>query len=163
MKKISAILSILIFLTSCSCFKNVPREEIHYVQKDSTILKIVDSVRYIPVERYVDIIPEYDTLKLETSLAQAQAFVDTNTHTLKGKIENKKGVEKCYKIVEKYVEKCDTIYVKVPVTVEVEKPVKYIPKFFWGTLVYAVLASLLFAVKLYLKIKAGAIQLPKLR
>ena len=153
MKKIFAIVSILIFLTSCSCFKNVPREEIHYVQKDSTILKIVDSIRYIPVERYVEIIPEYDTLKLETSLAQAKAFVDTTTHTLKGKIENKKGVEKCVKIVEKYVEKCDTIYVKVPVTVEVEKPVKHIPKFFWGTLVYAVLLSLLFAVKIYLKLR----------
>lgn len=151
--KIFAIVSILIFLSSCSCFKNVPREEIHYVQKDSTILKIVDSIRYIPVERYVDIVHSYDTLKLETSLAQAEAFVDTNTHTLKGKIENKKGLEKCVKIVEKYVEKCDTIFVKVPVTVEVEKPVKYIPKFFWGTLVYAVLVTLLFAVKIYLKLK----------
>ena len=153
MKKISAILSILIFLSSCSCFKHIPREEIHYVQKDSTILKIVDSIRYIPVERYVDIVHTYDTLKLETSLAQAEAFVDTTTHTLKGKIENKKGVEKCVKIVEKYVEKCDTIYVKVPVTVEVEKPVKYIPNFFWGTLVYAVLVSLLFAVKIYFKLR----------
>ena len=65
MKKISAILLILIFLSSCSCFKHVPREEIHYVQKDSTILKIVDSIRYIPVERYVDIVHTYDTLKLE--------------------------------------------------------------------------------------------------
>lgn len=153
MKKISVILSILIFLSSCSCFKHVPREEIHYVQKDSTILKIVDSIRIIPVEKVIDIVHTYDTLKLETSLAQAEAFVDTTTHTLKGKIENKKGVEKCVKIVEKYVEKCDTIYVKVPVTVEVEKPVKHIPKFFWGTLVYAVLATLLFAVKIYLKLR----------
>ncbi len=157
MKKISAIVSILIFLTSCSCFKNVPREEIHYVQKDSTILKIVDSIRYIPVERYVDIVHTYDTLKLETSLAQAEAFVDTNTHTLKGKIENKKGLEKCVKIIEKYVEKCDTIYAKVPVTVEVEKPVKYIPNFFWGTLVYAVLLTLLFAVKIYMKFRKSKI------
>ena len=153
MKKISVILSILIFLSSCSCFKHVPREEIHYVQKDSTILKIVDSIRYIPVERYVDIVHTYDTLKLETSLAQAEAFVDTTTHTLKGKIENKKGVEKCVKIVEKYVEKCDTIYVKVPVTVEVVKEKKVVPNFFWGTLVYAVLVSLLFAVKFYLKLR----------
>ena len=153
MNKIFAIVSILIFLSSCSCFKNVPRDEIHYVQKDSIILKIVDSIRYIPVERYVDIVHTYDTLKLETSLASSTAYVDTNTYTLKGKIENKKGLEKCYKIVEKYVEKCDTIYVKVPVTVEVEKPVKYIPKFFWVTLVYAVLVTLLFAVKIYLKLR----------
>ena len=157
MKKISAILSILIFLSSCSCFKNVPREEIHYMQKDSTILKIVDSVKYIPVERYVDIVRSYDTLKLETSLASSTAYVDTTTHTLKGKIENKKGVEKCVKIVEKYVEKCDTIFVKVPVTVEVEKPVKYIPKFFWYLLGFVVLVILVYAVKIYLKFRKSKI------
>lgn len=151
--KIFEIVLFLIFLSSCSCFKNVPREEIHYVQKDSTILKIVDSIRYIPVERYVDIVHTYDTLKLETSLASSTAYVDTNTHTLKGKIENKKGVEKCYKIVEKYLEKCDTIFVKVPVTVEVVKEKKVVPKFFWGTFVYAVLVTLLFAVKIYLKFR----------
>ena len=153
MKKISVILSILIFLSSCSCFKNVPREEIHYVQKDSTILKIVDSIRYIPVERYVDIVHTYDTLKLETSLAQAEAFVDTTTHTLKGKIENKKGVEKCVKIVEKYVEKCDTIYAKVPVTVEVVKEKKVVPKWCWYLLEFVALVALVYAVKIYLKLR----------
>ena len=157
MKKISAILLILIFLSSCSCFKNVPREEIHYAQKDSTILKIVDSVRIIPVERYVDIVRSYDTLKLETSLAQAEAFVDTTTHTLKGKIENKKGVEKCVKIVEKYVEKCDTIFVKVPVTVEVVKEKKVVPKWCWYLLEFVVLAALVYAVKIYLKFKKSKI------
>lgn len=154
MNKFSVIVSILIFLSSCSCFKNVPREEIHYAQKDSIILKIVDSIRYIPVERYVDIVHTYDTLKLETSLASSTAFVDTNTHTLKGKIENKKGVEKCYKIVEKYIEKCDTIYVKVPVTVEVEKPVRHIPNFFWGTLVFTLLTLGYIGLKIYLRISA---------
>ena len=153
MKKISVILSILIFLSSCSCFKHVPREEIHYVQKDSTILKIVDSIRYIPVERYVDIVHTYDTLKLETSLAQAEAFVDTTTHTLKGKIENKKGVEKCVKIVEKYVEKCDTIYAKVPVTVEVVKEKKVVPKWCWYLLEFVALVALVYAVKIYLKLR----------
>lgn len=153
MKKISVILSILIFLSSCSCFKNVPREEIHYVQKDSTILKIVDSVRYIPVERYVDIVHTYDTLKLETSLASSTVYVDTTTHTLKGKIENKKGVEKCVKIVEKYVEKCDTIYVKVPVTVEVIKEKKVVPKWCWYLLEFVVLVALVYAVKIYLKFR----------
>ena len=157
MKKISAILSILIFLSSCSCFKNVPREEIHYAQKDSIILKIVDSVKYIPVERYVDIVYTYDTLKLETSLAQAEAFVDTNTHTLKGKIENKKGVEKCVKIVEKYVEKCDTIYVKVPVTVEVVKEKKVVPKWCWYLLGFVALVALVYAVKFYLKFRKSKI------
>ena len=157
MNKIFAIVLILIFLSSCSCFKNVPREEIHYAQKDSIILKIVDSIKYIPVERYVDIVHSYDTLKLETSLASSTAYVDTNTHTLKGKIENKKGVEKCYKIVEKYVEKCDTIFVKVPVTVEVVKEKKVVPKFFWYLLGVVALAALVYAVKIYLKFRKSKI------
>lgn len=153
MKKISAILLILIFLSSCSCFKNVPREEIHYVQKDSIILKIVDSIRIIPVEKVIDIVHTYDTLKLETSLASSTAYVDTTTHTLKGKIENKKGVEKCVKIVEKYTEKCDTIYVKVPVTVEVIKEKKVVPKWCWYLLGFVALVALVYAVKIYLKFR----------
>lgn len=145
----------LIFILTliCSCSPKIYPTSEHIVIKDSVVVNYRDCVRVIPVEKIVDIVPQYDTLKMETSLAQAEAFVDTTTHTLKGKIENKKGVEKCIKIVEKYVEKCDTIFVKVPVTVEVEKPVKHIPKFFWGTLVYAVLLSLLFAVKIYLKFR----------
>lgn len=153
MNKISAIVSFLIFLSSCSCFKNVPREEIHYVQKDSIILKIVDSIRYIPVERYIDIVHTYDTLKLETSLASSTAYVDTTTHTLKGKIENKKGLEKCVKIIEKYVEKCDTIFVKVPVTVEVIKEKKVVPKWCWYLLEFVALVALVYAVKIYLKFR----------
>lgn len=137
----------------CSCSPKIYPPSEHIVIRDSVVVNYRDCVRVIPVEKIVDIVHQYDTLKMETSLAQAEAFVDTNTHTLKGKIENKKGVEKCVKIVEKYVEKCDTIFVKVPVTVEVVKEKKVVPKFFWGTLVYAVLVSLLFAVKIYLKLR----------
>lgn len=137
----------------CSCSPKIYPPSEHIVIRDSVVVNYRDCVRVIPVEKIVDIVPQYDTLKMETSLASSTAYVDTNTHTLKGKIENKKGVEKCVKIVEKYMEKCDTIFVKVPVTVEVEKPVKHIPKFFWGTLVYAVLLTLLFAVKIYLNFR----------
>ena len=141
----------------CSCSPKIYPPSEHIVIRDSVNVIIRDSINWIPKERIVDVVPTYDTLKMETSLASSTAYVDTNTHTLKGKIENKKGVEKCIKIVEKYAEKCDTIFVKVPVTVEVEKPVKYIPKFFWGTLVYAVLVTLLFAVKIYLKFRKSKI------
>ena len=161
MKKIISIISTLIFLGSCSALKNLPREEIRYVTKDSTVTVFKDSILFIPVERVVDIVQPYDTLKLETSLASSTAYVDTATHTLKGTLENKKWVEKRHKLEYRYIEKRDTTYIKVPVEVVKEK--KYIPKFFWGTFVFTVLCALLFAAKIYIKIKTGGIQLPKLR
>lgn len=163
MKKIISIILILILLGSCSALKNLPREEIRYVTKDSTVTVFKDSILFIPVERVVDIVQPYDTLKLETSLASSTAYVDTATHTLKGTLENKKGVEKHHKLEYRYIEKRDTTYIKVPIPVEVIKEKKYIPKFFWGTFVFTVLALLLFAAKIYIKIKTGGIQLPKLR
>ena len=62
----------------------------------------IDSVRYIdsiiPVERYVDIVRDYDTLILETSQAKAQCWVDSIF--LKGTIENKKVIH--YKYIDKW-------------------------------------------------------------
>ena len=62
----------------------------------------IDSVRYIdsiiPVERFVDIVRDYDTLTLETSQAKAQCWVDSVF--LKGTIENKKVIH--YKYIDKW-------------------------------------------------------------
>lgn len=120
---------IIMQIWGCSVVKPVlPKEEIHYTYKDSTIINVIDSIKYIPVEKIVDVVPDYDTLKLETSLAKASAFVDTTTHTLKGNIQNKKDVEQKIKYVYKEKIKTDTTYIKVPVPVEVEKIVH---KHYW--------------------------------
>ena len=100
--------------------------------KDSTVTVFRDSVLFIPVERVVDVVQPYDTLKMETSLASSTAYVDTATHTLKGTLENKKGVEKHHKLEYKYIEKRDTTFIKVPVEVIKEKAVHYkYEKYLW--------------------------------
>ena len=150
MTKILTFISAILILGSCSCFKHIPKEEIRYVLRDSTVTVFRDSVLFIPVERVVDVVQPYDTLKMETSLASSTAYVDTATHTLKGALENKKGVEKHNKLEYKYIEKRDTTFIKVPVEVVKEK--KVVPKWCWWLLVFVLLESVVYAVKIYLKI-----------
>lgn len=150
MTKILTFISAILILGSCSCFKHIPKEEIRYVLKDSTVTVFRDSVLFIPVERVVDVVLPYDTLKMETSLASSTAYVDTATHTLKGTLENKKGVEKHNKLEYKYIEKRDTTFIKVPVEVVKEK--KVVPKWCWRLLVFVSIEFLVFAAWIYLKI-----------
>ena len=159
--RLPILLTIAIAATACGTLHNVPKEEVHIVVKDSTVIHYKDSIQVIPIEKIVDIVPVYDSLKLETSLAEAVAFVDTTTHTLRGKIENKKGAQ--FKYIEKVVwkEHRDTSYIEKPVPYEVVKKEKYIPKIFWYSLVFSLIVLLVFGVKIYLKIKSGGIQFPK--
>lgn len=82
-------LSYIILFPSCKSVSNVTEtssnEKIEIVYKDS--VRYYDSVVVIPVERYVDIVNKYDTLFLETSLAEAYAYVDSLF--LRGEIKNK--------------------------------------------------------------------------
>lgn len=163
MKKIISIISTCILLGSCSCFKHIPREEVHIVVRDSVAVSIKDSINWIPKERIVDVVAQYDTLNLETSLAVSQAYADTTTHTLKGKIENKQGIQQQYTEKIIYKEHRDTLWREKEVPVEVVKEKKVVPKWCWWLLVFVAVEFLVFAAWIYLKIKTGAIQLPKLR
>lgn len=110
----------LVGLVSCSVIKPIPVEtQIHVV--DSTVYHMVDSVVYIPKEVIKDVVPIYDTLYMETSMAKAEAYVDTVTHNLKGKLENKKGVEYKYIYKDKIQYRDSIITKEVPVPVEIEK------------------------------------------
>lgn len=155
MKKIISFLIILITIISCATIKPVPVETIiNY--KDSTIVNVIDSTVYIPVERIVDIVPAYDTLKLETSKAKAEAWVDTTMHVLRGNIENKTGIEYKY-IYKDRIEYRDSIVTKeVPVEVEVEK-IKY-RHTFWDKLSWLISGIslsilIIYIIKLYAKRK----------
>ena len=89
---------LFVFLLSfmgCSTTRYVPVKE---TEKEVTNYKdsvrIRDSIIVIPVERIVDVVPAYDTLKLETTQARAKAYVDTTLHLLRGSIENKDNEKK---------------------------------------------------------------------
>ena len=141
--------------SSCSVTKPtiIPSTEIVNV-RDSVVYNIVDSTVIHPVEVIKDIVPVYDTLRLETSLAEAEAYVDTTLHLLRGSIKNKEG----YSVKIKYVDRIeyrDSIQIKeVPVPYEVEKIVRKNPWYFPIVLIFGIIglaAIIICIVKLYVK------------
>ena len=150
------ILYIIFLLTfiGCSTTRYVPvketeKEVVNF--KDS--IRIRDSIVVIPVERIVDVVPSYDTLKLETTQAKAKAYVDTTLHLLRGSIENKDKAKTEVREVIRFVERTDTIYIEKPVPYEVEKRVRYVPAFFKFTALFFVGVILLIIIRIVLKYK----------
>ena len=147
------IIFTLIFI-GCSTTRYVPvketeKEVINY--KDS--IRIKDSIIVIPVERIVDVVPTYDTLRLETTQARAKAYVDTALHLLRGSIENKDKAKTEVREVIRFVDRTDTIYVEKPVPYEVEKRVRYVPAIYKLSLIFMIAAIGLTVIRLILKYK----------
>lgn len=120
-------------------------------RKDS--IRIRDSIVVIPVERIVDVVPTYDTLKMETTQARAKAYVDTALHLLRGSIENKEQAKTEVREAVKFVERTDTLYIEKPIPYEVEKRVRYVPSFYKFCLWWFIGSVLLIALYVILKIK----------
>ena len=138
----------------CSTTRYVPvketeKEVTNY--KDS--IRIRDSIVVIPVERIVDIVPAYDTLKLETTQARAKAYVDTTLHLLRGSIENKDKVKTEVREVIKFVERTDTLYIEKLVPYEVEKQVRYVPAIYKLSLIFMIATIVLTVIRLFLRYK----------
>ena len=151
---ITTILTISLFVVSCALFKEVPvKDQINI--RDSIVVHQVDSVVYIPKEVIKDIVPVYDTLKMSTSMAEAEAYVDTTTHTLKGSLNNKQGTTTKIKYVDR-IQYRDSIQIKeVPIPVEVEKEVKIHPwyeRILWVMSAIGLIFIFLLALKIYRKI-----------
>lgn len=135
--------------TRYTTVSGVEKEVTNY--KDS--IRIRDSIVVIPVERIVDIVSAYDTLKLETTQAKAKAYVDTTLHLLRGSIENKDNAKTEVREVVKFVERTDTLYIEKPIPYEVEKQVRYVPSFFKFTALFFVGVILLIIIRIVLKYK----------
>lgn len=120
-------------------------------RKDS--IRIRDSIVVIPVERIVDVVPTYDTLKLETTQARAKAYVDTTLHLLRGSIENKDKAKTEVREVVKFVERTDTLYIEKPIPYEVEKKVRYVPAIYKLSLIFMIATVVLVIIRLILKYK----------
>ena len=146
------LLFILLLLTSCSTIKYVPikGENIYhteYITKDSIV--------YTPVEVIKEVAPELDTLYMETTVAKAKAYLDTNLNILKGEMKNKKEIIYKDKIVYR-----DSIVIQkqeIPVEVEVEK--KVVPSWCWWLLGINILVVIGFAIRLYFRFRLKKIKL----
>lgn len=117
--------------------------------KDS--IRIRDSIVIIPIERIVDIVPIYDTLKMETTQARAKAYVDTTLHLLRGSIENKDKTKTEVREVIKFVERTDTLYIEKPIPYEVEKKVRYVPAIYKLSLIFMIATIFLTVIRLILR------------
>ena len=156
MKHFDIFLFILFLLSFIGCsttryatVSGVEKEVTNY--KDS--IRIRDSIVVIPVEKIVDVVPVYDTLKMETTQAKAKAYVDTTLHLLRGSIENKDKAKAEVREVVKFVERIDTVYVEKPVPYEVEKQVRYVPAIYKLSLIFMIATIVLTVLRLILRYK----------
>ena len=137
---------ILLLFVSCSTIKYVPVKgegiyHTEYITKDSIV--------YTPVEVIKEVAPELDTLYMETSIAKAKAYLDTNLSILKGEMKNKKEIIYKDKIVYR-----DSIIIQkqeVPVEVEVEK--KVVPGWVYYSLGLNILILSFFLGRLYFRFR----------
>ena len=137
---------IILLLTSCSTIKYVPVKETEYVTVTETLVDTV--IKWaLPIEK-VDKETKDTTSTVETSLAKSTATVSNGTlhHT----IENKKDSIKT-KIVYKDKIIKQTEYKEVPVEIEVEK--KVVPSWCWWLLGINILATIVFAIRLYFRFR----------
>lgn len=154
------ILTILIavscaLISSCGTTKIVylPGEtKIEY--RDTTIYR--DSIQYTPIEVIKEIVPEMDTLKMETSLAEAKSYIDTTNRVLRGEIKNKKGITNEVHYKDRIVYK-DSIITK-PYPVEVTKEVIKYKHYWYDKLCYpfaiiGLIYIILIIIKLYGKFR----------
>ena len=149
--KTKLILFAWVAILACSCGtpKYITVKEKEYI-KDTVLIK-ADTVKVdIPVEVKVNVVPELDTLKMETSVAESTAYLDTLTNTLKGQIKNKKTeLKKEIQVVEKT--KIVEHKVEVPVPVEVVK--KKTPRWAWWLLAIDICLLVGFILKLKFKFR----------
>lgn len=119
-----------LMMTGCGATRYIPVKSTETV-RDTVILK-PDTVKVeVPRERVVEVVPQLDTLNMETSVASARAYLDTLTRTLKGSLENKP-VELKKEI--QTIERVKTVERKVEVPVEVVKTKYRIPRWAWFSL-----------------------------
>ena len=138
----------------CSTTRYVPVKEVEKeVANHKDSIRIKDSIVVIPVERIVDIVPAYDTLKLETTQAKAKAYVDTTLHLLRGSIENKDKAKTEVREVIRFVDRTDTLYIDKPVPYEVEKQVRYVPVIYKLSLIFMIASIALTVIRLIFKYK----------
>lgn len=156
MKKLILLVSIII--TACSIVKPIPIETgttVHVV--DSTAVHWIDSVRIHEATRYKDFSWIGDTLKLNGNRSRAWAVADTLKGAIIGEIEEDKVEEKTRIVYRDRIQYKDSlVYKEVPVPVEVEKEVKYVPwyhKFLSGIGLISILMLLVFVGFKILKLK----------
>lgn len=149
------IIILSFFLVSCAAPKivYVPTEAETKIEYVDSLVYIRDTVLVeIPREKIVEVVPQLDTSRIETSIAISEAYLDTKEKKLRHTLKNKETALKA---------KLDTIvrveyinkYIEKPIIKEVEVEVPYIPTFAWICIVFTFMVAAGIIVKIFLKFK----------
>ena len=89
MKRLLLLAALPLLLASCGVCRRAPENNTNIRYVDSLVLR--DSIVYVelPKEKDAAVVRLSDTLHMETSIAKAEAYVDTATNSLCGKVVNK--------------------------------------------------------------------------
>lgn len=147
------ILAAIVIFSSCRTQPPtvIQKEEIIWTYKDSITTR--DSTVIIPIERYVDIVPIYDTLVLENSIAVSHSWADTANHLLRGELKNKNAIQYQVKYVNRIVTNDSIVEREVPVPYEVEVVKTKYPWWAWICLTWTIVTILSIAWTVYRKLK----------
>ena len=146
------IFILLFIMCSCGPVRYIPIAKNETINiRDSVVLRDSTVITYLQKEKIKEIVPELDTLVMNTKYAKSISYLDTTTNTLQGTLEQLDSVPVKTKIVfkdriitqEKIVEK------EIPVEVVREK--KVTPKWIWWSLGLNFLIFVIFLLRLKLK------------
>ena len=149
------LVMILFSFVGCGTIKEIPVQTIEKIEYRDSLIFIRDSIFVeIPIEKIVQVLPTDTTSQISTSLAYSEAKVEKGilTHTLEQKGQIKAKIDTVVKVqyVDRIVEK------EVPI--EVVKEVKYIPDFFWYSIIFNIIVLLYLVFKIYLKFKGVSLK-----
>ena len=120
--------------------------------KDSTVLHIVDSVRYTERSRYKDYGDLLKVLEINGKRSHMRSWVDSTKNVLNGELTEDPIEEKTRIVVKtQYRDSIQTVEKQVPYPVEVVK--EKTPTWSWYSLIFNIVGLLLIGFGIYLKIK----------
>lgn len=148
-----AAVLLCVFVGGCRTIQYIPIETGTTVNvRDSIRWEIKDSVRITEKSVYKDYTGLLDTLSIESGNAKMTAWADTSKNIINGTLENKPQ-EEHYKVIYKDRWKVRDSLVFKEIPVEIEKPVRYTPRWVWWSLAFNILTILGIGLIIYLKIK----------
>lgn len=148
-----AAVLLCVFVGGCRTPYYVPIETGTTVNvRDSIRWEIKDSIRITEATRYRDMAWLGDSLKIQGARSRMWAVADTTREALIGGLEEDK-VEEKTRIVYKDRWKVRDSLVFKEIPIEVEKPVRFIPRWVWWSLAFNILTILGIGLIIYLKLK----------
>ena len=121
------------------------------ITRDSLVIHKDTVTIEVPVESHTNVAEQYSYL--ETSVASSTASIDS-TGLLHHQLQNKQtSLKKEIQYIDRYVETVRDSVVRAEVPVEVEVPVKYVPRWCKTLLGFNILMLVLIGALAYIKIK----------